>query len=88
MRAQGRKIIFITNLANVNDIDEALLRPGRCFANVRTRNLRHEEAARVMERMSRDGFIAQSTIEELFATGTKDVALARIYRAFAPGKRE
>lgn len=70
-------------LANVNDIDEALLRPGRCFANVRTRNLRHEEAELVMQRMSRDGFIAQSTIEELFEPGTKDVALARIYRAFA-----
>ncbi len=88
VRAQGRKIIFTTNLANVNDIDEALLRPGRCFANVRTRNLRQEEAARVMRRMSRDGFVAQSTIEELFEPGTKDVSLARIYRAFAPGKRE
>ena len=87
VRAQGRKIIFTTNLANVNDIDDALLRPGRCFANVRTRNLRHEEAARVMQRMSRDGFIAQSTLEELFEPGTKDVALARIYRAFAPGMR-
>jgi hypothetical protein len=85
VRAQGRKIIFTTNLANVNDIDEALLRPGRCFANVRTRNLRHEEAARVMERMSRDGLVAQSTLEELFEPGTKDVALSRIYRAFASG---
>ena len=83
MRAQGRKIIFTTNLANVNDIDDALLRPGRCFANVRTRNLRHDEAARVMQRMSRDGLIAHSTPDELFKPGTKDVALARIYRAFA-----
>jgi hypothetical protein len=87
VRAQGRKIIFSTNLANVNDIDEALLRPGRCFANVRTRNLRREEAERVMQRMSRDGFVAQSTIDELFEPGTKDVALARVYRAFAPGMR-
>jgi ATP-dependent 26S proteasome regulatory subunit len=31
-RAQGRKIIFTTNLRNVHDIDSALLRPGRCFA--------------------------------------------------------
>jgi hypothetical protein len=87
VRAQGRKIIFSTNLANVNDIDEALLRPGRCFANVRTRNLKQEEAARVMERMARDGFVAQATIEQLFAPGTKDVALARVYRAFARGGR-
>jgi SpoVK/Ycf46/Vps4 family AAA+-type ATPase len=87
VRAQGRKVIFTTNLANVNDIDDALLRPGRCFANVRTRNLRQEEAAQVMERMSRDGLDAQSTIEQLFEPGTKDLALARIYRAFAAGTR-
>jgi hypothetical protein len=31
--------------------------------------------------MSRDGFVAQSTLEELFEPGTKDVPLARIYRA-------
>jgi ATP-dependent 26S proteasome regulatory subunit len=29
VRAQGRKIIFTTNLPNVGDIDEALVRPGR-----------------------------------------------------------
>jgi len=83
VRAQGRKIIFTTNLANVNDIDEALLRPGRCFANVRTRNLRLEEAALLMQRMARDGLVAHATLEQLFAAGTKDVAVAGIYRACA-----
>jgi ATP-dependent 26S proteasome regulatory subunit len=83
VRAQGRKIIFTTNLANVKDIDEALLRPGRCFANVRTRNLRREEAGLLMQRMIRDGHVAHATLEELFATGAKDVAVAGIYRAFA-----
>ena len=39
VRAQGRKIIFTTNLPNIGDIDEALVRPGRCFATVRTRAL-------------------------------------------------
>jgi hypothetical protein len=34
--AQERKILFTTNLPNVHDIDEALLRPGRCFATVHT----------------------------------------------------
>ncbi len=33
VRAQGRKIIFTTNLPNIGDVDEALLRPGRCFAS-------------------------------------------------------
>lgn len=39
VRAQGRKMIFTTNLPNLSDIDEALLRPGRCFASVRVRAL-------------------------------------------------
>jgi len=36
VRAQGRKIIFTTKLPNIGDIDEALVRPGRCFATVRS----------------------------------------------------
>jgi hypothetical protein len=52
VRAQGRKIIFTTNLPNVSDIDEALLRPGRCFANVRTRALIPAEAARLIARLA------------------------------------
>ena len=51
VRAQGRKIIFTTNLPNVSDIDEALLRPGRCFANVRTRTLLPAEVARLIARL-------------------------------------
>jgi hypothetical protein len=39
VRAQGRKILFTTNLPNVSDIDDALLRPGRCFASLRFRAL-------------------------------------------------
>jgi hypothetical protein len=37
--------------------------------------------------MSRNGFVAQSTMEELFEPGTNDVSLARVYRAFAFGMR-
>lgn len=44
VRAQGRKIIFSTNLPNVGDLDEALIRPGRCFARVHVRNLTGAEA--------------------------------------------
>jgi len=46
VRAQGRKIIFTTNLPNIGDIDEALVRPGRCFATVRTRALERYEQHR------------------------------------------
>jgi hypothetical protein len=34
VRAQGRKIIFSTNLPNAGDLDDALLRPDRCFAHM------------------------------------------------------
>ncbi len=44
VRSQGRKVIFSTNLPNVGDLDEALIRPGRCFARVFVRNLTSAEA--------------------------------------------
>ena len=50
---------------------------------MRTRNLRREEAGLLMQRMIRDGHVAHATLEELLATGAKDVAVAGIYRAFA-----
>ena len=44
VRSQGRKIVFSTNLPNVGDLDEALVRPGRCFARVHVRKLTGAEA--------------------------------------------
>lgn len=44
MRAQGRKIIFSTNLPNVREVDEALIRPGRCHAVVELGRLSGEAA--------------------------------------------
>jgi hypothetical protein len=52
VRAQGRKIIFTTNLPNIGDVDEALVRPGRCFATVRTRALERCEAASFLVRIA------------------------------------
>lgn len=40
-----RKLIFSTNLPSMSSIDEALLRPGRCFGVVRFRLLKPIEAA-------------------------------------------
>lgn len=39
-----KKIIFSTNLNNVRDIDDALMRPGRCFDVVHFRKLTKSEA--------------------------------------------
>lgn len=54
VRAQSRKIIFTTNLPNIGDLDEALLRPGRCFQVVRTRLLNCEEVDRLIARVCPD----------------------------------
>jgi hypothetical protein len=47
--AQGRKVIFSTNLPNVWDLDDALVRPGRCFARVYVRELTLAEATALVE---------------------------------------
>lgn len=40
----GKKIVFSTNLPSVRDIDDALLRPGRCFDILRFDKLTPEQA--------------------------------------------
>jgi SpoVK/Ycf46/Vps4 family AAA+-type ATPase len=39
-----KKLIFSTNLPNINMIDPALIRPGRCFDILEFRRLNQEEA--------------------------------------------
>jgi ATPase family protein associated with various cellular activities (AAA) len=58
VRSQGRKIIFSTNLPNVGDLDEALIRPGRCFARVHVRNLTAAEARALAEELGSKDFAA------------------------------
>jgi len=43
-KMKEKKIILSTNLPNINDIDSALVRPGRCFSIIHTRSLNKEEA--------------------------------------------
>lgn len=84
VRAQGRKILFTTNLPNVGDIDDALLRPGRCFATVRTRSLTREEGAKLAARLCNgDATRAHAAVASVFADGVRTTSLAAIYRACA-----
>ena len=71
VRAQGRKIIFTTNLPNVGDIDEALVRPGRCFATVRTR---------AMERLETEALLRRIGHECPLPAGIRSMTLASLYR--------
>lgn len=84
VQALGRKIIFTTNLHNIGDIDEALIRPGRCFAVVRTRGLSREETARFLGALGTDAPADTAKAVELaFAGGGRTVTLAEVYRAIA-----
>ena len=80
VRAQGRKIIFTTNLPNVSDLDDALLRPGRCFANVRTRNLTRLEAQALVVRLVSEESRREATLDRLFSAANA-VSVANVYRA-------
>jgi hypothetical protein len=80
VRAQGRKILFTTNLPNVHDIDDALLRPGRCFGNVRTRPLSRAEAISLLRRFCGDEISAGDLIRNALPDGISSVTLADVYR--------
>ena len=79
VRAQGRKIIT-TNLHNIGDIDEALVRPGRCFGVIRTRALALEEAKDLLVALTplspaqRDQALALS-----FGSNARGSTLAELY---------
>ena len=47
--AADKKMVFSTNLPNRTDIDEALMRPGRCYDVVEFRALTREEAQAVID---------------------------------------
>lgn len=88
VRAQGRKILFTTNLPNVGDIDEALLRPGRCFANVRTRALGRSEAANLVSRIcGGEGELFDSVMGKLTRSGASSLTLAAIYQRLPRDRR-
>jgi hypothetical protein len=82
VRALNRKIIFTTNLPNIGSIDEALLRPGRCFATIQMRQLSRPEAAAVLHRLfPANPDAVNRAYVSLIATGRSHYSLAAIYRA-------
>jgi hypothetical protein len=84
VRAQRRKIIFTTNLPNIRDLDEALLRPGRCFSVAHTRLLGGEEVSRLLERLCGSDVQWQTSARaSLGAPFPRSVSVAQVYRACA-----
>jgi hypothetical protein len=83
VRAQNRKLVFTTNLPNVGAIDEALQRPGRCFATVPIRPLHAAEIERLAGRMSNgDEELAHRVARRALPDGGRTATLAAVYRAF------
>lgn len=81
IRAQGRKIIFSTNLPNVKDIDDALIRPGRCFARIHTRELDKSEAKKLVERLCVEQNVTNPNIDSILTkSGKAKYTLAELYK--------
>ncbi len=57
----GRKIIISTNLSNLNSVDEALTRSGRCFRIIKTRDLSLEEANIAREKIGLTALTSEDT---------------------------
>jgi ATP-dependent 26S proteasome regulatory subunit len=86
VRAQGRKIIFTTNLPNIGDIDEALVRPGRCFATVRTRALDQREATSLLTRIAAACAQRDKPANVVaLAPDMRSITLATLYRQVEAG---
>lgn len=84
VRAQGRKIIFSTNLPNIGDLDDALIRPGRCFARVWARELLPGESERLIARLcASDPTRAKAAFARVQAQSAKSASLAAIYQSAA-----
>lgn len=82
VRAQGRKIIFSTNLPNVHDLDDALVRPGRCFARLMVRELTLDEAIALIERLVPEDLAARERSLALLGESTRSsYSLAEVYKA-------
>jgi ATP-dependent 26S proteasome regulatory subunit len=82
VRAQGRKIIFTTNLPNFGDLDEALVRPGRCFGVVRGRSLNGDEIERLVVRLCAGNVDwSRRAMDRLVTAGSRTASVATVYRA-------
>ena len=80
VRSQGRKIIFSTNLPNVGDLDEALIRPGRCFGRLNVRALTADEASRVAVKAAAGDPVKLEKAKVAFAdAGQRSYSLAKVF---------
>ena len=73
--ARGKKIFLSTNLTTADNIDQALLRPGRCYGLVDFRKLNRDESRQFLK-------VIGSTIK---LPAKEEFSLAELYRLVAGG---
>ena len=74
----NKKIVFSTNLPSTTDIDDALVRPGRCFDTLEFGTLNREQAKALCDKIDVDLPDGDTfTISELFASKKNEVAFKR-----------
>ncbi len=83
VRAQGRKIVFSTNLPNVGDLDEALIRPGRCFACLNVRSLTAGEASALAMKVAAGDPEKLRKAQSFGEPGQRSYSVASVYKALA-----
>jgi hypothetical protein len=66
-----KKIIFTANLTKLSEIDEALMRPGRCFETLVFREMTYHEAKRAAEAAGLPEPDGSRTLARLFSEGPK-----------------
>jgi SpoVK/Ycf46/Vps4 family AAA+-type ATPase len=73
----NKKVIFTTNLDDFKKVDEALLRPGRCYGMIKCRALTYDEAAAAaaVAKLKLPARAGDYTIAELFNPGVDAPAL-------------
>lgn len=57
MKIDDKKIVITTNLPNLADVDEALLRPGRCFGALTTRLHTRDEARALAAQLYTENYV-------------------------------
>jgi hypothetical protein len=75
IKVVDKKIVFSTNLKSVNEIDPAMVRPGRCFDVVEFRQLSYDEAVTAAEAAGVDAPVERRdyTLAELFSADNGSV---------------
>lgn len=81
IRAQGRKMIFSTNLPNLHDLDDALVRPGRCYGCLKLRALNAEESTNLLVTVCADVAHVQRARESLGGDPRGNFTVADLYQA-------